>query len=86
MKKIGAFEAKTNLSKLLAEVVNRKEEFIIQKRGINVAVLIPFEEFNRKAETDRRKSILDDCRAIRASATEGTVGSYKEWVEEGRKR
>ena len=44
MKTVGAFEAKTHLSRLLQKVENDRERIIIERRGKKVAILIPFEE------------------------------------------
>lgn len=40
MKEIGAFAAKTNFSKILAELASG-DEVIITKRGVKIAVLTP---------------------------------------------
>ena len=60
MPKVGAYEAKTHLSKLL-ERVEQGERFIITKRGRPVAELIPIERPD--AETVRRA--IHDLRAFR---------------------
>lgn len=41
---IGAFEAKTNLNKLLHEVEDKKVVYTITRRGKPVAKLVPVEE------------------------------------------
>ena len=50
MKTMGAFEAKTYLSKMLAEVEATGQRFIIKKRGKNIALLIPYDEKRNKTE------------------------------------
>lgn len=42
MKQMGAFEAKTHFSEILADVANG-EKFVITKHGTQVAMIIPFE-------------------------------------------
>ncbi len=39
---IGAFDAKTNLSRLLFEIDKTRKTFVIEKRGRPVAVLSPY--------------------------------------------
>ena len=41
MKTVGAFEAKTHLSQLLNEVEMYNEKILIQKRGRDVAYIMP---------------------------------------------
>ena len=44
MRKVGAYEAKTNLSKLLDDVASRGESIIIMKNGKPLAELRPLAE------------------------------------------
>lgn len=85
MKTIGVFEAKTNLSKILAEVA-RHEKFIIQNRGKNVAILQPYEEYE-KENTNRSKEFLlktfSDIRSEQPDFEEKI--SIKDMINEGRK-
>jgi len=79
MKSIGAFDAKTHLSRILEEVT-RGEHFIITKHGNPIAELKPVQkevefdwQHSMKYFSDRRKK-------IKATAKELT-----DWKNEGRK-
>lgn len=76
---IGAFDAKTHLSKLLEEV-RGGTEFTITKRGKPVAKLVPFTPEEKAGET---KNILEAFCAIRTSV-KGFV-NIKKYIAEGRK-
>ena len=76
---VGAFEAKTNLSRLL-ERVRRGEEIIITKRGTPVARLVPVKK-DSKPRT--KEEILNEFDAIRSSA-KGKV-NIKSYINHGRK-
>ncbi len=86
MKTLGVFEAKTHLSQLLAEV-EKDEEFIIQKRGKNVAVLQPFNNLEKMKKKEKEKMILSAFREIRESqkSSKGKKVSVKELINSGRK-
>jgi prevent-host-death family protein len=86
MKRVGTFEAKTHLSQLLDEVRRNQERIIIQRRGVDMAVLAPCEEALGVDEATRRW-ILDGLREFRdkqrpLDASEST----KQLIVEGRKR
>ena len=89
MKTVGAFEAKTHFSQLLAMVESSSEEILIRKRGKAVAVLIPYGK-NKETERDRKaQEILKNFQLIRESQAE--YGSPKkltvrEMINAGRKR
>lgn len=71
---VGAFEAKTHLSKLLQRVRNG-DRVVITHRGVPVAVLVPPGEVERGqvAETIRK---LDELRA-RTKAGAGSLRSLR---------
>jgi prevent-host-death family protein len=79
VEKIGAYEAKTHLSKLL-ERVAKGERFTIEKHGVPVAVLQPVdclktnpaEDTIAKMKEFRTQNRLDDL-------------TIREMIEEGRK-
>ncbi len=50
MDKIGAYEAKTHLPKLLNKV-SKGEKFIITKHGVPVAILSPYDAKNKYASS-----------------------------------
>jgi len=76
---VGAFEAKTHLSRLLRRVENG-EEFVIQVRGRSVAWLTPFEQ---GGERPTLAEIIDEMRCIRAEV-DGPV-DIRALIEEGRR-
>ena len=86
MKTIGVFEAKTHLSQLLVEVENA-EEFIIQKRGKNIAVLQPFNNLDKNQKKEKEQMILSAFREIRESQEKvnGNKESVRELINSGRK-
>jgi len=77
---IGTFEAKTHFSQLI-EKVEGGEDFIITKRGIPVAKLVPYEE---KKMT--RKEAIEALREMR-KLYRGVPGDFdvREAIEDGRK-
>jgi prevent-host-death family protein len=76
---VGAYEAKTNLPKLL-ERVSKGERIIITKHGVPVAVLHP-PEFQRKTEPKKIISALRDFR--NQHRLNGLC--LREMIEEGRR-
>lgn len=80
---VGAYEAKTHLSELLARVA-KGERVTITKHGIPVAVLQPPDPAPRKDV----KQVIADLRRFRDSQrAKGllvTQAEIKEWIEEGR--
>ena len=86
METIGVFEAKTHLSQLLVRVENA-EEFIIQKRGKNIAVLQPFNKLNKKKKKEKEQMILSAFKEIRESQKKVNrkKESVKELINSGRK-
>ena len=79
MLKVGAFEAKTHLSSLLARVA-RGEEVLITKRGKPVARLVPAEQGTRAGVTGAIRDLrnLDD--GLRLKGLE-----WRELRDEGRR-
>ena len=79
MKKVGAYEAKTHLPKLL-ERVTKGERITITKHGVPVAVLQPPESI-RKAEP---KQVIAELRKFRQKhSLKGLL--IRDMIEEGRK-
>jgi prevent-host-death family protein len=79
MDKIGLHEAKTHLSEIIAKV-HEGNEYIITRRGIPVARLVPAEKPSREAA----KNALERARKLRETLTLGGV-KMKELIEEGRR-
>jgi prevent-host-death family protein len=79
MKTVGAFEAKTNLNKLLKRV-SQGETIRITLRGVPIAKLVPALE-----DEDRDlKRTVREIREIRQGATLGGI-SIRELIDEGRR-
>jgi len=86
MKRIGVFDAKTHLSQLLEEVHHGRQRFIIQRRGKDVAALVPCEEVTERSTQDEAREIIEAFRAIREKQKPlGPGESIKSFIEEGRK-
>jgi len=79
MEKVGAYEAKTHLPKLLERVI-KGERFIITKHGMPVAILQPAESF-KKADP---KLIIAELRKFRDNHILKGL-SIREMIEEGRR-
>jgi prevent-host-death family protein len=79
MKTVGAYEAKTHLSRLLEEVA-KGESIRITRHGAPVAVLVP-----ASADPHARASeTISELRAFRANRRLGRL-SVKAMIEEGRR-
>ena len=80
MKRIGSFEAKTNLSALLLRVEGG-ERIVITKHGRAVAMLVP------PTDDDRMTSLRETVAAIRAFRRGRSLGGItaQELRDEGRK-
>lgn len=76
---VGAFEAKTQLSKLL-ELVRKGERVTITKHGVPVAELVPPDSRRVVDFTE----IVRELRAIRQRTKPGAE-SIKSMIEEGRR-
>jgi prevent-host-death family protein len=81
VREVGAFEAKTHLSELLAAVENG-ESFTITRRGKPVAELRPL-----GVDLDRRRMAIEDIARIKASiqGPPVTLEEILSWRDEGRK-
>lgn len=79
MLKVGAFEAKTHLSSLLARVA-RGEEVLITKRGKPVARLVPAEQEVRAGVADAIRELRDLRDGLRLKGID-----WKELRDEGRR-
>jgi len=79
MATVGAYEAKTHLSKLL-ERVSKGEKITITRHGVAVAVLIPPEH----GATVSPEETIRELRKFRKQHTLGNI-SIRQLIEEGRK-
>lgn len=75
---IGAYDAKTHLPRLLAEV-ERGESITITKHGRAVARLVPVTVDGAQPE-----AVIEELRAARAGVRRGT-DFVREMIEEGRR-
>lgn len=82
MERIGAFEAKTNLSALLDRVA-QGETITITKHGIPAAMLVPVEQTGGRGKPSH-KEIVEGMRALREQVKPDTM-SVREMVKEGRR-
>ena len=74
---IGAYEAKTHLTVLLARVA-RGEQFTITKHGHPIARLLPIE----RASPDRRREVTERLKRLREGQTSNVP--VKQLISEGR--
>lgn len=79
MKKVGAYEAKTHLPRLL-EQVKKGEEIIITKHGLPVAVLKPYQP----AQQVNTRTVIDNIYKQRNNNRLDGL-SIRDLIEEGRK-
>lgn len=79
MKTVGAFEAKTHLSRLL-DKVEKGEKITITRHGAPVARLVPVE----KEEKPDVKKVIEQIRELRKGVTLGGL-SIREMINEGRR-
>jgi len=87
MKRVGLFEAKTHLSELVSEVDRTREHVVIQRRGKDVAAIVPCQEALSRAERERNEWILTTLRDIRARQRPAKPGErIKDYITEGRRR
>ncbi len=77
---VGAYEAKTHLSRLLDEV-ERGDTVVITKHGRPVAKLVPYGEAARQ---DRRQ-VIEAMRALAHSVPAWEGVSYRDLIDEGRR-
>jgi prevent-host-death family protein len=78
MRTVGAFEAKTHLSKLL-ESVAKGEKIAIEKHGVPVAVLHPADSPKRDVS-----EIIGEIKRFRSGRQLGAT-SIRELIEDGRR-
>lgn len=81
MKRLGAYEAKTHLSRLLNEV-ERGESFAITKHGRDVALLVPAAG---SASRITPEQAIDGLRTFRKGRRLGP-STIRELIDEGRRR
>lgn len=79
MKSVGAYEAKTNLPRLLDEVA-RGEKITITKHGLPVAMLVPARIRNKSSSADAAARIQS---RVRWKLPKGMT--IKDLIEEGRR-
>lgn len=79
MTEVGAFEAKTHLSRLLERVRNG-ERFVITRHGQPIAELIPF----TRRDSERVRASIGMLKAFQKSHRLGDL-SVREMIEEGRR-
>lgn len=79
MKTVGAFEAKTHLSRLL-DKVEKGEKITITRHGAPVAQLVPVET----EEKPDVKKVIEEIRELRKGVTLGGL-SIREMIDEGRR-
>lgn len=79
MSEIGAFEAKTNLPRLLKRV-QAGERFVITRHNHPVAELIPF----RERDSGRVRDAIDDLKAFQKAHSLGAP-SVRQMIKEGRR-
>ncbi|HUT34931.1 MAG TPA: type II toxin-antitoxin system Phd/YefM family antitoxin [Planctomycetota bacterium] len=87
MKRVGAFDAKTHFSQLLTEVERTQRSIVIQRRGKDVAALVPARNAVARSDAERAKWVVSELQAIRARQKKGGPRLRAEdLIEEGRKR
>lgn len=79
MDQIGLHEAKTRLSEIIAKV-HEGNEYIITRRGIPVARLVPAEKPSREVA----KKALEQAKQLRETLSLGGL-KMKDLIEEGRR-
>ncbi len=79
MPKVGSYQAKTHLPRLLRRVA-RGERITITRHGVPVAMLVPVEE---KPAPDR-EALVEQIKAFSKGRRLGKV-SIRELIEEGRR-
>lgn len=80
MSRIGAFEAKTHLPRLLRRV-EAGERFVITKHSRPVAELVPFQA----RDTGKIRAAIADLKDFQETHSLGGL-SVRDMIEEGRKR
>jgi prevent-host-death family protein len=87
MKRVGLFEAKTHLSELVSEVDRTQEYVVIQRRGKDVAAIVPCQEAMSRADKEKAEWILRTLDEIRSRQRPPKPGErIKDLITEGRRR
>jgi prevent-host-death family protein len=81
VKRVGLFEAKTHLSKLV-EQASRGESFEITRHGRTVARLVPGED---QTSTMTPGQAVERIRAIQSRSTLGKDLTIRQLIDEGRR-
>ncbi len=76
---VGAYEAKTHFSQLLDRVA-RGERVVITRRGVPVAVLVPYEQ----KRADQIRQAIAAIRELRRGNVLGPDLTIRDLIEEGR--
>lgn len=79
MKTVGAYEAKTNLSRLLKRI-SKGERIVITRHGTAVAVL----QQPERTEKSDPSAVIDEIRAFREQHSLGGL-TVRELIDEGRR-
>ncbi len=80
MRTVGAFEAKTHLSKLLAQVA-KGERITIVKHGVPLATLEPAASARKRPA----REVIAELRQFRAGRRLGDGLTIRQMIEEGRR-
>ena len=84
MRTVGMYEAKSRFSQLVDEMSKSGESVVIQKRGQNVAVPQPYEQWANEARKARAQDIMSALAEVRAS-DRGGPESISELKADGRR-
>jgi len=76
---IGAYEAKTNLSRLLDDVTNQGKTFLITRHGVPVARLEPI-----RTRSEPPEDVIAQLRQVRIGVTLGDH-SIRSLIEDSRR-
>jgi prevent-host-death family protein len=82
MKKIGLFEAKTNLSRIAERVKRTGQAVTLTKRGEPFVDLVPHQDENADRRT--QKTVLADIEKLRQELPKSTIEQIKADINEGR--
>lgn len=75
-------EAKARLSELISRLIFRKEKIVLTKKGKEVAVIMPFEEYQ---ELDKKSGGLIKARGVLAGL-DREIDEMNEAIYEGREK
>jgi len=70
-------EGKKGFSRLIRDVLQKKEEIIVTKRGKPVAVILPYEEYQQSKRIEGYKKIME-TRGVFLKANIGADEIFKE--------